>query len=139
MSNISYFCSALNCTNEKIRKYHFSKPLYICCQQGWSSRGSSQSPSSKTGATKKKGKHFEQVKLPSKTSPGSPTSDTNAPFTRKRHHTPATIPRTRLPPGTPSTEIAAMESLRQRLSFDDNKVSCVFYSRECRVDWDYKN
>ncbi|XP_068701936.1 pericentriolar material 1 protein-like isoform X2 [Montipora foliosa] len=98
---------------------------------GWSSRGSSQSPSSKTGATKKKGKHFEQVKLPSKTSPGSPTSDTNAPFTRKRHHTPATIPRTRLPPGTPSTEIAAMESLRQRLSFDDNKP--VHQSPKTRV------
>lgn len=71
---------------------------------------------------KKKGKHFEQVKLPANGNPGSPTTDAGASFTRKRHHTPATIPRTRLPPGTPATERAAMESLRQRLSFDDSQV-----------------
>ncbi|KAK2563645.1 Pericentriolar material 1 protein [Acropora cervicornis] len=90
---------------------------------GWSSRGGPQSSSSKSGATKKKAKHFEQVKLPTKTSPGSPSTDpsTAGVFTRKRHHTPATIPRTRLPPGTPGAEIAAMESLRQHLSFDDKE------------------
>lgn len=90
---------------------------------GWSSRGGPQSSSSKSGATKKKAKHFEQVKLPTKTSPGSPSTDpsTAGLFTRKRHHTPATIPRTRLPPGTPGAEIAAMESLRQHLSFDDKE------------------
>lgn len=88
---------------------------------GWSSRGSTQSPSSKTAAVKKKGKHFEQVKLPANGNLGSPTTDAGTSFTRKRHHTPATIPRTRLPPGTPATERAAMESLRQRLSFDDSQ------------------
>lgn len=72
------------------------------------------------------------MKLPTKTSPGSPSTDTStaAHFARKRHHTPATIPRTRLPPGTPSTEIAAMESLRQHLSFDDKEVCIVHCGAE---------
>lgn len=48
----------------------------------------------------------------------SPPSDATN-FTRKRHHTPHTVPRTRLPPGTPLTERLAMESLRQQLAFDD--------------------
>ena len=95
--------------------------IYILHLQGWSS--STQSPSSKAGVTKKKGKHFEQVKLPPKTSSGSPSTD--ASFTRKRHHTPATIPRTRLPPGTPAAERAAMERLRQQLSYDDSEVRIV--------------
>ncbi|XP_022808607.1 pericentriolar material 1 protein-like isoform X2 [Stylophora pistillata] len=85
---------------------------------GWSSRASALSPSAASGATKKKGKHFEQVKLPSKARPASPSSD-GAHFTRKRHHTPATVPRTRLPPGTPLAERLAMESLKQKLSFEE--------------------
>ncbi|XP_078372053.1 pericentriolar material 1 protein-like isoform X2 [Oculina patagonica] len=83
---------------------------------GWSSRASPQS--SPSGATKKKGKHFEQVKLPPKSSMDSPPSDATQ-FTRKRHHTPHTVPRTRLPPGTPLAERLAMESLKQQLSFED--------------------
>ncbi|KAM7440008.1 hypothetical protein ABFA07_010757 [Porites harrisoni] len=88
---------------------------------GWSSRTTAESPSSKADAVKKKGKHFEQVKLPPKQSLSSPTSGGAAPFTRKRHHTPATIPRRRLPPGTPIAERMAMESLRQQLSYDDSE------------------
>ncbi|CAH3046463.1 unnamed protein product [Pocillopora meandrina] len=85
---------------------------------GWSSRASALSPSAASGATKKKGKHFEQVKLPPKAGSASPSSD-GTHFTRKRHHTPATVPRTRLPPGTPMAERLAMESLKQKLSFEE--------------------
>lgn len=98
-------------------------PYFLLNWQGWSSRTTAESPSSKADAAKKKGKHFEQVKLPPKQSLSSPTSGGAAPFTRKRHHTPATIPRRRLPPGTPIAERMAMESLRQQLSYDDSEVS----------------
>ncbi|PFX34791.1 hypothetical protein AWC38_SpisGene376 [Stylophora pistillata] len=97
--------------------------------KGWSSRASALSPSAASGATKKKGKHFEQVKLPSKARPASPSSD-GAHFTRKRHHTPATVPRTRLPPGTPLAERLAMESLKQKLSFEEKpETECLSPSK----------
>ncbi|XP_020606434.1 pericentriolar material 1 protein-like [Orbicella faveolata] len=83
---------------------------------GWSSRGTAQQ--SPSGANKKKGKHFEQVKLPAKSSMDSPPSDAVG-FTRKRQQTPQTVPRTRLPAGTPMAERLAMESLRQQLSFEE--------------------
>ena len=46
-------------------------------------------------------------------------------FTRKRHHTPHTVPRTRLPSGTPMAERLAMESLRQQLSFEEEAEVCI--------------
>ena len=87
--------------------------------QGWSFTTGSQASSSKKSAAKKKGKHFEQVKLPSKAISDSPPA---VPFAKKRHHTPATIPRTRLPPGTPASERLAMSSLRQQLFYEDAEV-----------------
>ena len=54
----------------------------------------------------------------------SPPSDPVG-FTRKRHHTPHTVPRTRLPPGTPMPERLAMESLRQQLSFEEEAEVCI--------------
>ena len=53
----------------------------------------------------------------------SPPSDAVG-FSRKRHHTPHTVPRTRLPAGTPMAERIAMESLRQQLSFEESEV-CI--------------
>lgn len=46
-------------------------------------------------------------------------------FTRKRHQTPHTVPRTRLPAGTPMAERLAMESLRQQLSFEEEAEVCL--------------
>ena len=65
------------------------------------------------------------MKLPPKAGSASLSSD-GTHFTRKRHHTPATVPRTRLPPGTPMAERLAMESLKQKLSFEEKpEVSLV--------------
>lgn len=54
----------------------------------------------------------------------SPPSDAVG-FTRKRHHTPHTVPRTRFPSGTPMAERLAMESLRQQLSFEEEAEVCI--------------
>ena len=55
----------------------------------------------------------------------SPPSDAVG-FSRKRHHTPHTVPRTRLPAGTPMAERLAMESLRQQLSFEEGEADvCI--------------
>ncbi|XP_032242223.2 pericentriolar material 1 protein isoform X2 [Nematostella vectensis] len=76
---------------------------------GWSS---DQRPSSAPG--EKKGRHFEQVKLLQ----GTPPAD----FTSKKRHTPATVARTKFPPGTPASERQAIERLRQQLRFDEEQV-----------------
>lgn len=66
----------------------------------------------------------------------SPPSDAVG-FTRKHHHTPHTVPRTRLPAGTPVAERLAMESLRQQLSFEEEAEVCikVFLSVATKLKW----
>lgn len=71
----------------------------------------------------RKSKHFEQVKLQETTA--SPESPQPAEFKRKKHHTPATIPRTKLPAGTPIAERLALERLRQHLAFGEDEVSVI--------------
>lgn len=66
---------------------------------------------------KSKVKHFEQVKLKD----GSSNAASSPPeFVRRRRHTPATIPRTKLGPGTPIAERVAMAKVCQHLKFDDD-------------------
>ena len=77
-----------------------------------------------TNGQKTKGKPFEHVVLQEGLSSPDSLSQPSE-FRRKKHHTPATIPRTRLPPGTPKAEREALERLRSQLNFAEEEVIYV--------------
>ncbi|KAK3744882.1 hypothetical protein QZH41_013767, partial [Actinostola sp. cb2023] len=89
---------------------------------GWSLGSGSNMPErlTPTGGHKK-GKHFEHIVLQDGVS-SPPESSQPTEFRRKKRHTPATMPRIKLPSGTPIAERVALERLKQHLTFGDEEI-----------------
>lgn len=97
--------------------------------KGWS-LGTNSNMAERLAPTggRRKAKPFEHVILQEGAS--SPDSSQPSEFRRKKHHTPATIPRTKLPPGTPKVERESLERLRMQLTFAEDEVLCIFLKVE---------